>query len=352
MFGTQKRNTNRTQLGVALRRTPVIGQTVTALEALTDGIFAINREVERQFQIASLGKHAQREMQEFTNSWLKANRATTDLFKEMTKGYLDEGKQIEAARYVDECLGKYSKFSPQMRKAIQGYAIFLPWALNAVRFFTFTLPVKHPVQASLVVASERMIDQETKDASSSQPGGMRSEIPVKGGVRQVARYTPAGMFLGDAGWNDDGSYKAYYNEVFKPVAKQFVPEIAGVYDMLAHGINWKGKQATDANGKPVGNRAALAIYNFAESMIPFLQMVRTYREHGGKPYDTSTAFAPQVKPGTKKDGSALSTFANKQNPFRVIETGKSTSSGNGKIQWNLGSDGGSGNSQKIKWNFN
>jgi hypothetical protein len=348
MFGTQIRNTNRTQLGVALRRTPVLGQAVTGLEAFTDGIFALNRELERQFQIASLGKYAQREMQEFTDSWVQANRATTELFKDMARGYLDEGKQIEAARYVDECLGKYSKFSPKMRKAIQGYAIFLPWALNAVRFFTFTLPVKHPVQAGLLIASERMIDQDTKDAADSQPGTLRSEIPVDGGVRQVARYTPAGLFAGAAKWKDEGGYDAVYNVLGTAAAKQVLPEVSSQLALLAYGVNWKGKKAMDQNGNPIGNRPAYAIYSFAEALIPFLQMIRSYREHGGTPYDTSTAFkfpfgpypGPQVKPGTKKDKSALSTFANKQNPFRVIETGN-RGGGSGILS---GSSGGSSSS--------
>jgi len=324
MFGPQKRMATRSQAGIALRKVPALGQAITFGEELTNAIFGINRGAERQFQFASLGKHAQREMQEFTNSWVQANQATTELLKSVAEGYLDEAKQIEAARYVDDVLGKYSKFDPKMRQFIQGYAIFLPWALNAVRFFTFSLPIKHPVQAALLVSSEKMIDQETKDAASSQPGNLRSELQVNSGVRQVGRYTPAGLFLGSAKWKKGGGYDAIYNPLGMQAAKQVLPEFSSAIAMLSFGVNWKGQKAIGHDGQAIGNRPAMALYQFAEGLTPGLAMLRQWREHGGKPYDDSTVFNPRVKPGT----AGSKGFADSFNPFRVIKTGSSAKSGN------------------------
>jgi len=322
MFGTQKRMATRSQAGIVLRKVPALGQAITFGEELTNAIFGINRGAERQFQYASLGKHAQREMQEFTNSWVQANQATTELLKSVAEGYLDEAKQIEAARYVDDVLGKYSKFDPKMRQFIQGYAIFLPWALNAVRFFTFTLPIKHPVQAALLVSSEKMIDQETKDAANSQPGNLRSELQVDGGIRQIGRYTPAGLFLGSAKWQKEGGYDAIYNPLGMQAAKQILPEFSTAIAMLSFGVNWKGQKAIGHDGQAIGNRPALALYQFAEGLTPGLAMLRQWREHGGKPYDDSTVFNPRVKPGT----TGSKGFADSFNPFRVIKTGSTNKS--------------------------
>jgi hypothetical protein len=234
-------------------------------------------------------------------------------------------KQIEAARFVDDVLGKYSKFNPKLRQAIQGYAIFLPWALNAVRFFTLSLPIKHPVQAALLVSSEKMISQETKDAANSQPGNLRSELQIDGGVRQVGRYTPAGLFLGSAKWNKAGGYDAIYNPLGMQVAKQILPEVSTEIALLASGVNWKGQKAMGHDGQPIGNRPALAIYQFFESITPGLALLRQWREGGGKPYDDSTVFNPRVKSGT----SGSKGFADSFNPFRVIKTGNSAKASTG-----------------------
>ncbi|CAB4171596.1 hypothetical protein UFOVP921_1, partial [uncultured Caudovirales phage] len=322
MFGTQKRMAVRTPAGTMVRRIPILGQAVTGLEELTNAIFALNRFVERQYQTAALGKHVHRDIQEFTGSWIKATMAQKDILNDIAKGYLDEGKQIAAARMVDDVLGKYSKFDPGVRKAIQGYAIFLPWALNAVRFFTYTLPVKHPTISALLVLSERAIDQETKDASKNQPGNLNSELQVNGGVRQVLRFTPGGLFAGSATWNDKGGYNARYNPLSQSVAKQVLPEVSSALAMLAYGVNWKGQKATDRNGQPIGNRAALAVYQMFEALVPGLSIGRQYREHGGKPFDDSTIFSPATKPGTKGSKS----FGDSFNPFRVVRTGKSFNS--------------------------
>jgi hypothetical protein len=299
---------------------------------VTTSVFKGNKTIEQQGQIAAFGKYAQREAQELTNSWGKSQKLTADVVEQLVEGFYDPGKIAEAARYVDSVLGKYSKFSPELRQVVSTATPFLPWALNAVRFFAWTLPVKHPVQATLVVSMERALAEHFKEMASAHPGSLRHEIPVDGGVRQLARYTPAGLFIGSG---DDTNYlpsigdvttdtQGISNKLAENAARQFLPQYMSILDAL-RGLNWKGKPAVGSDGAPV-DRVAFALTTMVNAWVPFVSLAQQYREGGGMPYDNSNVLYPKVKPGTRK-GNTLASFGDKQNPFRVIKTGQTGGSG-------------------------
>lgn len=335
--GLALRTTRKTALGVWAHGGSTGAKVVTPLTAIVDlanlvttNVFKGNKVIEQQGQTAAFGKYLQREAQELTGSWLKSQKLTEDVVKQLAEGFYDQGKVVEAARYVDSVLGKYGKFSPELRQVVSSATPFLPWALNAVRFFAWTLPVKHPVQATLVVSMERALAEHFKEMASEHPGSLRHEIPVDGGVRQLARYTPAGLFIGSG---DDSNYlpsigdtatdtQGISNKLAENAARQFLPQYMSILDAL-RGLNWKGKPATSASGENI-DRVAFALTTMVNAWVPFVSMAQQYREGGGTPYDDSNVFYPKVKPGTRKDGT-LAAFADKQNPFRVIKTGSTSS---------------------------
>jgi hypothetical protein len=343
MGGTQGglalRTTRKTALGVWAHSGSTGAKVVMPLTAVVDlanlvttSVFKGNKTIEQQGQIAAFGKYAQREAQELTNSWVKSQKLTADVVKQLVEGFYDPGKIAEAARYVDSVLGKYSKFSPELRQVVSTWTPFLPWALNAVRFFAWTLPVKHPVQATLVVSMERALAQHFKEMASAHPGSLRHEIPVNGGVRQLARYTPAGLFIGSG---DDTNYlpsigdvttdtQGISNKLAENAARQFLPQYMSILDAL-RGLNWKGKPAVGSDGAPV-DRVAFALTTMVNAWVPFVSLAQQYREGGGMPYDNSNVLYPKVKPGTRK-GNTLASFGDRQNPFRVIKTGQTGGSG-------------------------
>jgi hypothetical protein len=98
-------------------RLPVIRQIGAGLGAYERAVFGLNRAMEsRGFQTAVAGKFARKEIREFTGSWTKAIRLQREALDEVARGMLNTPKQVQLARYTDEVLGKYNRFSPDVRK--------------------------------------------------------------------------------------------------------------------------------------------------------------------------------------------------------------------------------------------
>jgi hypothetical protein len=284
---------------VAVARMPLVRQTLTGLRAYTRAVFALNRGLERAFQTGVIGKAARREAQELTGSWGKALRMQEDVAKEVAQGLLGTPKQVQFARYADEVLGKYSRFSPDTRRVIQTFAPFLPWFLNAARFVYWTLPVKHPLKTALLANVEVTLRKDLDDFRKTvPPGDLESAIRTKdGGLVNVARYTPFGAFTKGA----------------EGIADPLLPQIDSAVAALK-GQSFTGKPLKVKSGQPPteGQKLWLAFHSLLEGAVPGLQIARRLQEKGATPYDDSTAWAPKTKPGTAR----TSAFNRLFNPVR------------------------------------
>jgi hypothetical protein len=264
-----------------------------AIRGVTDPVFAFNRALEREAQYAALGKYARRQMQEMTGSWFKAMRAQEQALKDVAAGLKDTGAQQDAARFLDDTLGKYSRFSPKMRAVIQGYAPFLPWYLAAAKWTLHTLPVHHPVKLAVLTQAEAAFQSDWqaqhRDVKVKAPGLMTA-IPTKGGgFVDAARYTPFGL-TGPLAAGDPSA-----------AAGVVLPQVSGV-QLAALGLDPFGRplQVPKTAKNPSGKVPLIpyAVNQAAESFVPGLAIARRLREHGETALPTSTALHPQTKPGT------------------------------------------------------
>ncbi|HWK30103.1 MAG TPA: hypothetical protein VNS09_26265 [Solirubrobacter sp.] len=282
---------------------PVVKQLGQAAKHFTDGVFAFNRWIESTSQIAALGKHAKREMQEMTGSWAKATRAQVKALQDIARGYTQSKNVHDAARYIDETLGQYSRFSPQMRRFIQSTAPFLPWYLNSARWVFWTLPAKHPIKTGLManVAANLQADFDASH-QTLPPGDLRGEIVTDDGtVLPYGRYTPFGAFGSVLGGGDEQLWA-----LVDPLFPQFKSAaLAGL------GLNFSGHRANLAPGdrSPDGGvgiavRASMAFNSLLEAFVPGVSRLRQVREGGSTPFDNSTVWSPKVKPGTRVQGGA------------------------------------------------
>jgi hypothetical protein len=297
----------------AIGHAPVVRELGATVRAVTKPIFALNRAFEQGAQYAALGKYARREIQDFTGSWTTAVRAQRTALHDVARGLTETAAQEDAARYLDETLGKYSRFTPFMRHVIQTYAPFLPWYLNSIRFVLWTLPAHHPIKTAALTQAEQAFEQDWKDQHKDIKGvapDLMTAIPSGRGFVDAARYTPFG-FPGPLATGD-----------YSSAAGVVLPQVSGLQLALMGKDPFGGdltapKNATN-HGKPTaGQNALIALNQAAESFIPGLALARRLREHGGTPYSTSTVIGPEVKPpkaGVPQPSAVSRAF----NPLRPV----------------------------------
>lgn len=298
-------------------RLPVIKQTLGGLRAYQRAVFALNRGFERYAQSAAIGKLARGELQEFGKSWGRTLRIQEDAVRQVASGMLDTATQVRMARQLDEMLGKYGRYSPTTRRAIQTFAPFLPWYLNAAKFVYYTLPVKHPVKAALLATAERAFADEIQaQRESVPPGSLESGIPLKdGGILDVARYTPFGAFT----------------NMPEGFVDPLLPQLSSAV-LIMQGRSFTGRDLQTQSGEPpsrgmFGKRTFMALYSALESAVPGIAIGRRLQEHGESPFDDSTIFAPKTKPGTGYGGSAVNRILNPVRPTYLGAPSASVSSG-------------------------
>lgn len=310
-----------TRTGGSLARLPVVRELSSTLGAYTKGVFAFNRLLEQESQYAALGKYARRQMQEMGHSWLNSLRAQNQAVKDAAKGLRDTSAQHDAARFIDETLGQYSRFSPFVRHLVQTYTPFLPWYLNSVRFVFWTLPAHHPVKTALLTQAEAAFQKDYQDQhKAAPPGSLKTAIPSKGGFVDLARYTPFGfpgpVFAGETSM----------------IPSPLLPQVSGAVHAF---------EGQDPFGKPLktpktpsnpqgtatpGQNVEVALNQLAQGFLPLLGLGQRIREKGGKPYSTSTIFNPQtqpLKPGAKKISAADRIL----NPIRPVYVSGSRAGG-------------------------
>jgi hypothetical protein len=297
-------------LATAARQLPIVKQTLDGLGAYQRGVQGLNRGLERAFQQGVIGKRARTEAQEIYGSWGKAVRMQRDVAEEVARGLVGTPKQVQFARYADEVLGKYGRFSPSTRKVVQTFAPFLPWFLNAARFALWTLPVKHPAKTALLTHVEQEFGKDWQEEHKNLPPGDLRLNPVRkdGGVVNVGRFTPFGAFTGGP----------------ETAADAVLPQISGFVSAL-NGRSFTGANLRYQDGSdPKSKAVALAFYSLVESSIPGVQLARRLQEHGNSAFDDSTVFAPKTKPGTSHGSSAANRVFNPLKPT-YLKAGKSTS---------------------------
>lgn len=272
-------------------RLPVVRQILGGLKVYQRAVFAANRGIERAFQTGVIGKAARKDAQELTGSWAKAIAMQHDVAQEVARGLLGTPKQEQFARYADEVLGKYSRFSPGTRRVIQTFAPFLPWFLNAARFVGYTLPVRHPAKTALLANVELTLHDDIEaHGKTVPPGDLQSAIATKdGGQLNLARFTPFGAFTSGA----------------EGLVAPLLPQIDSAVKAL-QGQAFTGKPLQLQAGGPASDskRLWLAMYTLLEGAVPGVQIARRIREGGATAFDDSTVVNPKVKPGTAHGGAA------------------------------------------------
>lgn len=273
------------KLGQAAGHSQGVKQVIAAVTVMQKGIFGVNRGLERAMQQGVIGKQARRDAEEITRGWGQLLVMQKSIVHEVAQGLTGTPKQVQYARKADAVLGKYSRFSPSTRRAIQAYAPFLPWFLNSAKFVGYTLPVKHPAKTALLASVEREYQRDWDEAGKDLPPGDLRYNPrnARGGVVNVARFTPFGAFTKGP----------------EILADPLLPQISGAVAIVA-GRNFTGNKLKVQDGtEPSGSkRAALALYSIMESTVFGAGLARRLQEGGESPFDDSTLFAPRTKPGS------------------------------------------------------
>ena len=295
-------------------RLPVIRQVLGAVKAYQRAVFALNRGMETAYQTGVIGKQARKDVRELTGSWGKAVRMQRDVAKEVASGLLETPKQVQYARYIDEVLGKYSRFSPTTRRAIQTYAPFLPWYLNSARFVLYTLPAKHPAKTALLANVETTLQKDIEQLrEDAPPGDLESAVRTKdGGYLPLARYTPFGA----------------WTNLPEGAIDPLLPQISSFGQIIA-GRSWTGKPLKLESGEqgteiPGEKRAAMAFYALLEGFVPGVSIARRAQESGETAMDESTVLSPKTKRGSSYGTSALRRIIDPLRPTYLSPPGSTT----------------------------
>lgn len=284
----------------AVAHAPVVAQVRGSVNGAIDGIFALNGALEHGIEAHALGKLARNQIHELTGSWTKSIRGQRAALRDVAKGLTHTAAQVDFARNLDVMLGKYSRFSPQLRNTIQTYAPFLPWYLNAVRFVAHTLPLHHPIAAAVLTQAERTFQSDWEAQHKDvPPGDLKTAIKAGGGFVDAGRYTPFG-FLGPIAGGD-----------LSGIGSPVLPQAQGIMNAL---------QGNDPFGQPLktadrrtgkqrsltpGETGLAALNQILEETVPASSLARRLQEHGETADSLSSVFAPKTKPGSAHGRSAL-----------------------------------------------
>lgn len=301
---------------------------IGAHNAYSNGVSAAMSSLEHFTRQLGMGKLARMQIQEFTGKYQYGLRVEGDVIK-MLAGKLNTDPALVAkfGRSIDDTFGQYNKLTPGVRAAVQSYAPFLPWYLNAAKFVLWTLPVKHPVASALMASLRQTVTQDVQDGK---------QLPMNAFLaQQIARVTPFGIFNAPTQPGPGGVLA----DLMDTASSTFLPQIMGAYN-ASKGLNAFGDgPLTSPHGDVKGGTTAsttAAIETFLESLLPGLSKIREAREGGQPSYGTSNVIAPEPKPGG--DGGNLGEVLNRAfNPAYAAEraaanppkTGGSGGGGNG-----------------------
>jgi hypothetical protein len=245
--------------------------------------------LEHNARVMGLGKLAHQQAAEFGHSWQNAVRLQSKTLDQLaTRLQSDPALVAKFGRQIDDTFGKYNKFTPKVRAAIQSYAPFLPWYLNAAKYVLWNLPAHHPVASSLLASLRQTINQDVQD-------GKQAPLNVYA-MQELARISPFGIFTPES----TNPSLAEFAKGQQIVPGALLPEAQGSLYNYA-GLNSFGEGPLKGPAGTVKARSstalAAAMSNLLESFLPGVRYGRLVEE-GGKPaFGTSTILSPQPKPG-------------------------------------------------------
>ncbi len=172
---------------------------------------------------------------------------------------------------------------------------FLPWALNAARFVLWTMPAHRSIQTALLIKTSEVVAKEWEAAHADLPeGSLRYGIRRKdGGVVDVARYTPWGLFHGCRRRRElHGGDVAVHSAVGGTM------KAASGKDPFGRDLKLR-PTAENPTGSHEGRLPGIVANTALESVTPYLATVRRLLEDGGTGYADSNVLSPKVKPGSE-----------------------------------------------------
>jgi hypothetical protein len=291
------------------REKPVVGHLVSAWKTYANTVLSPEAKAfEGIPQMSYLGRHYLNQVEKASGiTWGKAVRLQGQAFDDFVKQQIGSPAEVEAARAVDRMGGQYSKIGPAGRAALMA-SPFGMWWVNSLKFIYGTMPHDHPIITGLLSAAN------TATLPTRAQYGLAGPLY---GNDQVQGYEQGGVPLG--GPHGQILAQEYYGpqgtitDPFGTAANMVLPQVLPIAQALG-GANYKFAAATAPPGLPQWEaRAALVFNSIADTILPGYQQALNVAEGGATPYDTSTLFNVQTKPGqTRSTGSAV------QNLFKPV----------------------------------
>lgn len=266
--------------------------------------------LEHNARLMGLGKLAHREVAEFSRSWKNGVMLQAKALDELAhRMETNPALVAKLGRQIDDMFGKYNKFTPKQRAAIQSIAPFLPWYLNAAKYVFWNLPVHHPVASALMASLRQTINQDIKDGKQAPLGTYA--------MQELARISPFGIFTPDSTTPSAAGLAS--GQQLVPGA--LLPEAQGaLYNYAGSNSFGEGPLKSPSGHVKAKSPGALAAASesLLESFLPLARYVREVQE-GGKPaYGTSTVLSPQPE-----QGKGQTSVANRiLNPFYSFNRSK------------------------------
>jgi hypothetical protein len=349
LFAAQTRAVTRTERGLRAEKGEAFGGKATqvvyngvrgVVNGLTDQIFSLNSKYEHSAKRQVRGKAFQRELRDFTGSWVKSVKAEQETIDAILKHWdtnpkIAQAKAAQFGRYVDETLGKYSKFNPELRNFIQGYAPFIAWSLNSIKFMFHLMPVKHPVLTGVIASTHSVLDPDIKDwiagkgPAGAPHGPLRYNIDTGGDVLPDWLKSITGIHDGALlDINRLSPVGAFTDSPAKTLLNNLTPQIASAQAIIRGRNPITGREMRDQNGDTIKDPftlAWLAAYSLAEVTFPGLSLARRALEGGKSGADNSTLFRPRNRNNAYDKGAGVKLF------FPLPVTYLNGSSGGGSI---------------------
>jgi hypothetical protein len=186
---------------IKLKTNPVSGPVARGVGQVwdhwTDFVFdKVNARIESQFQTAMMGKAFREQL--MGDKLIKLSKKA---MQEAVDNKLSLRTMDALGREVDRMYGKYSKFSPGLKRLVAHETPFIAWYLNAVRFIYKTMPTNHPVATAVINSATSATEEWRKDKGlglfldNHVPYFLQGSVPTStGNVR--FRYTPFAV-MGD-----------------------------------------------------------------------------------------------------------------------------------------------------------
>jgi hypothetical protein len=292
-------------------RLPVVKQIAGAWRGYRDTVYGANGVMENLASYGALGKWAGRQVDGFM-------RHSSRGLDELARGMVHTHNQEAAAAFVERVVGRWGKYSPQMR-AVLIHAPFVQWLGVALKYVYVTLPAHHPIKTAIAAALDEMsVDERKKlglyvDPFHNDPGQLAPN--QQAGVRAgpTSNVFPSGTF---SSFGTGAQFAANPLGTLGNFAA--APQLSTAINMGRYGLDAFGNPIRNPDGsKPTQmDLNLLAAYSIVEPLVPFASASRRVMERGGSSSPTSTIFSPRTTkahPGKDVLAGLTRTF----NPFRT-----------------------------------